>query len=58
MGAHVIAAAEQDSVDYRGALFLTSRETLVDHAGDGAGSDSELERSAAMLTELADRLGG
>lgn len=54
---HVIPSAEQDSPDYRGTLFLTSRRALLDQAGEPE-SEPELERLATMLSEMADRLGG
>jgi hypothetical protein len=53
----VIAAAEQDAGEYRGALFLTSRRTLVEQAGRQGTSLPDRERLAATLSEMADLLG-
>lgn len=55
--AHVIAGQEQESPEYRGTLFLTSRRALLEQAGEPE-SEPELERLATMLSEMADRLGG
>jgi hypothetical protein len=52
-----IAAGEQDTDEYRGALFLTSRRTLVEQAGRQGDSLPDRERLAAALSEMADLLG-
>ncbi|MBB4906124.1 hypothetical protein [Actinophytocola algeriensis] len=53
----VIAAHEQDTEEYRGALFVASRRSLLDQLGDPRDSPPELERIAAILSDMADRLG-
>jgi hypothetical protein len=55
---HVIASADQDSEEYRGTLFIASRRALLEQTGDPGDSPQELERLAAVLTQMADRLGG
>ncbi len=53
----VIAAHEQDAEEYRGALFVASRRSVLEQTGDPGDSPPELERLAAVLSDMADRLG-
>jgi hypothetical protein len=53
----VIAAADQDAEEYRGALFIASRRSVLDQSGDPGNSAPELERLATILSDMADRLG-
>jgi hypothetical protein len=53
----VIAASEQDTDEYRGALFLTSRRTLVEQAERQGTALPDRESLAAALSEMADLLG-
>ena len=53
----VIPAGEQESDDYRGTLFLTSRRTLLEQAGPQGDSPPDLERLAVTLSAMADQLG-
>ena len=48
----VITAREQETDAYRGALFIASRRNLLDQ-----GSAADVERLAAVLSDMADRLG-
>ena len=54
----VIAAGDQDAEEYRGALFVASRRSVLEQTGDPGDSPPELERIAAILSDMADRLGG
>jgi hypothetical protein len=53
----VIAAREQDSEEYRGALLVASRRGVLDQTGDPGDSGPELARIATILSDMADRLG-
>jgi hypothetical protein len=53
----VIAAREQDSEEYRGALLVASRRGVLDQTGDPGDSEPELARIATILSDMADRLG-
>jgi hypothetical protein len=55
--AEVIAAGEQDTDEYRGALLITSRRTLLEQAGNQRDSLPDEEHLATTLSEMADRLG-
>jgi hypothetical protein len=52
----VIPAREQETEEYHGALFVASRSNLLDQVGDPGDSPPELERLAAILSDMADRL--
>ncbi|GAB1513161.1 hypothetical protein [Actinophytocola sp. KF-1] len=49
----MIAARDQDAGEYRGALFVASRRSVLAQAGD----PPDPERLAAILSDMADRLG-
>jgi hypothetical protein len=53
----VIAASEQDTEEYRGALFVASRRGVLDQVGDPGSSQPELERLATILNDMVDHLG-
>ncbi|MFC4852774.1 hypothetical protein [Actinophytocola glycyrrhizae] len=53
----VIPAREQEAEEYRGTLFLTSRRTLLDQAGQQGTSLPEMQRLAVTLSAMADQLG-
>lgn len=56
--AHVVPATELDTDRYRGALVITSRESLLEQIAGQEPSDSELELLAANLNTEVDHLGG
>ncbi len=53
----VIAAQDQDTEENRGALFVASRRSVLEQAGDPGESAPELASIATMLSDMADRLG-
>jgi hypothetical protein len=55
--ARVIAASEQDADEYRGALFVASRRSVLEQGGHPGDSEPELARIATILSDMADRLG-
>jgi hypothetical protein len=54
----VIPAGRQEADEYRGSLFIASRRSILHQTGQQGTSLPELERLAAVLSEMADRLGG
>lgn len=56
--AHVLAAAGLDSDEHRGALWVTTREQVLEQTGGGELSDAELEAHAAKLATGPAELGG
>lgn len=53
----VIAAHDQEAEEYRGALFVASRRSILEQTGNPGDSPPELERLATILSDMADRLG-
>jgi replication-associated recombination protein RarA len=54
----VIAQAETDSPQYRGALQIVSRADLIKRTGGADISDHELAEQAAILDSTVSELGG
>jgi hypothetical protein len=54
----VIAQAETDSPQYRGALQIVSRSDLIKRTGGADISDHELAEQAALLDSTVSELGG